>query len=200
MGLFYCSNHADIHLRMAIASSAAIKKFQGTRSRLVRESDQKEFYGWVVETGTELIIAIDGEKPAENERLEVFLGSKAGSCSFITTIGRTDGNRCAFAWPELIRIGEPNHEARRKSERVSGKIETPVEVMDLAPNGMGLLTDFRLETGANIDLRLTTDFGELCLTATVVYCRPEDNLFRVGVKLQELSRLNQARWDQVLAA
>ena len=185
---------------MAIASSAAIKKFQGTRSRLVRESDQKEFYGWVVETGTELIITIDGDIPSENERLEVFLGSKAGSCSFITTIGRIDGNRCAFAWPELIRIGDPNPEARRKSERVTGKIEFPVEVMDLAPGGMGLLTDFRLETGAQIELRLSTDYGELCLSGTVVYCRPEDTQFRIGLKLQELSRLNQARWDQVLAA
>lgn len=185
---------------MAIMNSAPMNRFQGTRSKIVRESDQKEYYGWVVETESELVITIDGDMPAESDKLEVQLGSKTGSCTFSGSTSRIIGNRCSFEWPKLIRIGEPMLEARKKSEKVRGMIETPVEILDIAPSGIGLMTDFNLETGASVDLRLTTDYGDMSVRGSVVYCRPEGTQFRVGLKLNELSRLDQARWDQILAA
>lgn len=188
---------------MAIMNSASLRRFQGTRVRLVRQSDRTEFDGWVVETETELVTAIAGSLPTLGESLEIQLGSQTGSCAFSAKISRIEGNRCAFPWPALIRLGGPQPEARRKPTTLTGTIKgsrSPVQVLDLAPSGIGISSDLKFEPGDSIALNLTTEFGGLALSGSVIYCQEEGSTFRSGIQLANLGRLDQARWDQILAA
>ena len=195
---------------MGKTDANGMKRFHNTRVKYQRLMDGTEHYGWVVsEVEDKLVIQADGQCAFEpGEEFEILLSCKSSSSTFNSTLLKGNGDRLFLSLPSLIRMDAPTAEARRKPPAIAGEITSPepekdIKVIDIAPKGLGITTGKEYEAGQMIDLRLETKVGVISLRAQIVYCRAdseEEGVYRTGVFFDSLSRLDQARWVQVLAA
>lgn len=79
-----------------------------------------------------------------------------------------------------------------------------VILLDASLGGLGLRTDQNIPKGTVGLVRIETPHGAVTLKAIVQYCRSEGgggahDTFRLGMKIEEIDRLGQARWNQMMA-
>lgn len=76
-----------------------------------------------------------------------------------------------------------------------------VQVIDIAPEGMGLLTSHVLEPGAHVDIKMSTPFGDIAGNCVIRYCRrtsEKDDEIRSGIQFASIDRINDQRWRRFL--
>lgn len=85
-------------------------------------------------------------------------------------------------------------------ETDSGTVEG--SMIDASTSGMGLLLPNLLQKKSKVVVRVLTHVGEVKCVAEVRYCRADKQLihtFRVGLKIDEMDRVDKARWSQIKA-
>jgi hypothetical protein len=74
------------------------------------------------------------------------------------------------------------------------------QVLDVSATGLAFLSKAMLEVGSTIDMIVHTDGAKIPLSGEIRYCRKapaHGDLYRVGVKIGELSRLDAAKWSRI---
>lgn len=113
-----------------------------------------------------------------------------------------EGSICYLVISSTPKYTEPQFEPRTAVVGISGcrlDAEGSFHVSDLSPKGMGIEADFEVSKGAVIRLNVTTQMGEIVVDGEVRYCRKMDGgRFRIGLSIQELSRIESAKWLKLL--
>ena len=84
------------------------------------------------------------------------------------------------------------------AELTSGSATVRVPIHDVSESGLGLIVDQSVATGIQVELQLETPAGTVHRIGTVVYSRPSGDGARVGVALEEMSRIDGSRWRKLL--
>jgi hypothetical protein len=79
----------------------------------------------------------------------------------------------------------------------------PVEgkIVDLSSKGLGVAIHIPMQKGTAVRVKISCASGEILGEGEIRYCRQVSEVppeFRVGIKLQPLDRLNQARWNRLM--
>jgi hypothetical protein len=75
-----------------------------------------------------------------------------------------------------------------------------LEVLDISEQGLGLLSFAPVQTGSRVKLSLETPYGPVKVSGLVRYCRSDPKrigLYRAGLYLDEMGRLDRARWNKL---
>jgi len=193
-----CADNAIVTLGM--------KRFISTRAKLESVSDPtNQFFAWVADVkGSRLHLKVDnGPKIDPGSVFSIQLSSNRSSSNFdIEFMGMESGN-CVFHMPELIRMEPPIEQARRRAGVKTATIKATdviVDVIDVGPKGIGILASESYDSETELDLVLDTVLGDIQLSAKVVYSRFEETGFRTGLTISKIGRIDEARWNQLLAA
>jgi hypothetical protein len=190
-----------------------------SRSRLQRIRDAKFFNGWIKGFDDEQIHV----QLASNEVLElgdIFVIEVHGADCYAMIkgkLGMVSESIAVFTFMEKPRYFPPKERVRVKVEGVSatlGVLANPheevaehpmysleVEVNDVSHEGVGILSSSRLDRGTQISLLVDSPAGPVQCKGEVRYCKPEpehDSLYRIGILLQQMGRLELARWTKMI--
>ena len=180
------------------------ESFVNVRVRIQRLSDAKFYSGWCRQfTDTDVILDITG-----GEQFEM------GSTFFVTI----NGVETAASFPAEVVIQQPGYlklrvlnevrygkimeEARRAVMGLSGvihleDIEVDIQINDVSAKGFGGTIEGVLPKGTIVRFSLECQFGTIGGSAEVRYCRPETKealRHRVGLKIEQMGRIESARW------
>lgn len=200
--------------------------FTNTRTRFQRLNDLKFFYGWVVQVDREKLTVrafVDEEvKPGQIYVFEL-IGLKGSR----TMAGKLDNSPALEGLPteskdgasavemvltfspiRQIKASEEMKSCRKSAQLLVGSIrrssgEMDVAIADVSPSGAGLILSKELKTSEKIELVVNVNERELTLAGEVRYCNKEKaspGMFRVGIQLKELSRVDSAIWTQFMEA
>ncbi len=195
---------------MALLSEQSTKihagqSFVRARARLKRLSDGACFAGYIesinhigisirlnaselrVERGDEFCIDVTGHRAAVALSVEVIAVEGA-------VIHHAMLRPVAFHEKQqdvrLLMFGDPcriNHEGA----------DFPAMSIDIAENGLGILTSASLEAGAMVDFNLSSFAGEVRGRGEIRYCQPDiavKSQFRAGILVTELTEDSKLRW------
>lgn len=107
-----------------------------------------------------------------------------------------------------LRISPSSESARIRVNGVCVKFLLPEgrivtgELSDTSSTGMGVTTDGEMGKGEAVKFAIDTHLGSIGGQGFVVYCRPDpehDGVFRVGIRLEEMGRLDGPRWHRFLS-
>lgn len=181
------------------------------RARLQRMKDAKFFNGWVKEFDFEqeqLAIQIYGSQ-AVFEPGELFMVEIHGCDRTVIAKGKVSmasEGIVAFTFAGEPISMPPREKSRIKVEGVGATMSADcgtldVEVSDISAEGCGILSSAQVEKGTTIDLMIDSPAGPIDCKGEVRYCKTEpelQGLFRIGLLLQPLGRLEQARWNKMI--
>lgn len=180
----------------------------GTRVRCQRMSDAKLFNGWVREL-TETTIDVQLESTASVVLKERFAFEIYGFSQNVIVLGevaQTKPDGIHFRLSSNLRLTAPSESVRLRTDGISVfcTIQTAAdaieaEVVDVSSGGVGLLSPKELTRGDILNFKFETQYGIAEGQGEIRYCKksPDDDLFRVGVKLQFESRVSRGRWAQL---
>lgn len=182
--------------------------FINTRVRLQRLSDAKFFSGWVKDfTRTDLVVKLGG--PAQVKPGETFMVQVHGHSStalFRALLKGISPNELAFAIPEPVRFLTASEQVRVSVEGVTATLTSAgraleTTVVDLSVGGAGLVSTREIKRGEHVRVLFETPLGNVECDAEVRYCKAEsieDGTYRIGVRLEELGRIERARWNRLV--
>lgn len=186
----------------------SLETFKGTRAWLQRISDSKLFAGWMKELNrADAVVDIpSGNELRAGQEFMVQAFGPSACATFRTRLRLMSGTRGSFAIEGEVRFLKSTEEPRMKVSGVTATIEddyAPFEaqVVDISSSGMGMVSSIPLEKGETVKLTISTLAGPVGALAEVRYNRQVSEnpiAFRIGLKLQPLARLNQARWNRLL--
>jgi hypothetical protein len=184
------------------------KGFINTRARFQRMTDAKFFAGWVKDFSMSSIhvsLAYDANlEPGQQFMFEVHGHSVAAV--FPAELSVVSGDDLVFSIPQPLRLVTPNEEARVYVRDVTGilkgeTMEVDVLVVDVSKKGAGVLAPMPLAAGERITLELDTLQGPVICCGEVRYCRPDSRewgQFRAGILLDDMGRIERARWARLV--
>jgi len=191
------------------SSANGLRHFENTRAVITKIQDNQELFAWVHPSpaGTLILVTALTDSVLNGDPCIIHLNSNQASTTFSAICsGNLDG-KAYFPVPSLIRMEPPKAQIRRRAPLINARILTGTEevqcpVIDVAERGLGLETPASYETGQHLKIILETKTGEVHVEGTVVYCRLDDEtqLFRTGFNITRLSRIDERRWSQLLAA
>ncbi len=191
------------------SSSNGLRHFENTRAVITKIQDNQELFAWVHPSpvGTLILVADVKDSVLNGDPCIIHLNSNKASTTFTAICNGILDGKIYFPVPSLIRMELPEAQVRRRAllmnaRILSGTEELKCPVVDVAERGLGLVTPASYETGQQLKVILETKTGEVHVDGTVVYCRfdNESQSFRTGFKFTSLSRIDERRWSQVLAA
>lgn len=187
----------------------ALESYIRARARLQRLADAKLFNGWLQNVNG-LEISIECGEARDCRIGDEFFIQAFGPTECAAFNGklhlRSDSNLLLKIQPP-IRYVAATEDARIRVDGISVMLKVDDEpfeasVSDASRKGMGLVSPIQVDKGAQVELEVTTPRGSVLATGQVRYCRPdnvESGKFRVGIKLDELNRLDRARWHRILS-
>ena len=100
----------------------------------------------------------------------------------------------------------PREKARIKVEGIGATLTSSngaidVEVSDISIEGCGLLSSVQVEKSSLVELLVDSPAGPIDCRGEVRYCKNDSEmpgLYRIGLLLQPLGRLEQARWNKMI--
>jgi hypothetical protein len=179
-----------------------------TRARFQRLSDAKFFAGWIKEFTSEHVFVHCSDAPTV-EKGQRFLFQVHGaqeSAMFEAVLQDARTHDLQMEVVGAIRFLPPNEDMRVFVDGISARmksktIDIEALVMDVSSRGVGLLLQSKLERNQDVELTIHSPQGAVTCQARVKYCRPDTkrpDLYRAGVMLHDLSRIDQARWNRLL--
>ncbi len=182
--------------------------FARTRARLQRLSDAKIFSGWVSTINDhEAVLRINGENNLRVEdQLFVQAFGDGVTAQFTGLVERAHCQTVTLSYASAIKAIPTKEEVRLKTSLILGEIDASgfkleFQVVDVSRGGIGIVTKLPLVKGAVVSVAIHEHIAELQCTAEVRYCRPiegDEGAFRAGLRLNELDRINQARWNRIV--
>lgn len=191
------------------SSSNGLRHFENTRAVITKVQDNQELFAWVHPSPVGTLILVTDVKDAvfNGDPCIINLSSNKASTTFTAICSGILDGKIHFPVPQLIRMEPPQTQVRRRAPLMNARIfssagEISCPVVDVAERGLGLVTAASYETGQQLKVILETKTGEVHVDGTVVYCRfdNETQNFRTGFIFTSLSRIDERRWSQVLAA
>lgn len=185
---------------------STLSQFKNTRARLTRLSDGTPTYAWVIDINPKRMVvqAVTGSL-AMRETYEIALCSNKSSTKFVAEMIGIDHGNSVFLMPDLIRMEAPVENARRRTDVSTATLLNPnagttVSVIDVGVNGLGIITEASYDSDTLVELRLNTNLGDIEMVCKVVYSRFEEGGFRTGLQVEKIGRIDQARWNLLLAS
>lgn len=184
-----------------------IQRFLGTRVRLQRLGDGKFFTGLLGDlTQSNCRISVkktEGIEVGDQFVTQVF--GHGASALLKGTVNAKSDEQIVMMLNEPIKLIQSSEQARIAVTDVKAILRYEGEsieaaVLDVSIGGAGLQVAQVLERGATIELAMDSPHGPVAAVGIVRYCRPEpdvENLFRVGVQLNGMSRVDGARWRRM---
>ncbi len=181
---------------------------EGFRARFNRLSDAKIFNGWVHKSTPQGITVLgDPDLPlAIDDKFMFEIVTKQQRISFtgnLRGIGVGLYDFSIVSAPSAVPCNEP-FRIVGKGVQVSLVKEDDVietEVIDLAPDGLGLKTLAPLDRGLILRANIETPAGPISCDAEVCYCRKtrsSSESYRVGIKIALDDRVSRGRWVRTL--
>jgi len=181
--------------------------YKDTRVRLQRVKDAKFFSGWVMEMGGDSASVLLNDSTSM-EVGNILVGEVCGrdNRALIDAVVST-------VEEDLVSLGfrrTPRYEVARECSRTlvrnvignlcyQGEV-VDVQVLDVSAKGIGLLTYAPLQPGDRVNISLESPHGPIKVGGQVRYCRPDAKrigLYRAGLFVDELGRLDRARWQKL---
>lgn len=187
-----------------------MKEFESTRAILTRKADDQTYYGWV-QPGLEGQLLLKIESCPEFAAGEVFgieLHSTKHSTNFEANYRGSKQETYFFSLPKLIMMDQPSGQARLKRPAIKAEVNTGESLaegwlLDLGTGGGAVIATASFESGSKIKIKVIAGGHTIEVDAEVIYSRfeqEEGGQFRTGFKIQQMSRIDQARWTQLLAS
>jgi hypothetical protein len=182
-----------------------------TRARLQRLSDMKFFSGWVESMeNTEVRIRLKPSKAVvgRGDQFSVEVAGKTQTAVFIGEVSEVNSSVVVLDLPRGVAFLPKKENARVSMFGYRGRLifegcEYQFTLVDVSENGLGLVVSGEIERGATIQFEVFTPLGQIEGEGEVRYCRTDTenaNQFRVGILMQELGRIERARWNHLLDA
>ena len=195
-----------------------LSAFLGARCRLYRRKDAKVLNGWIQHfKGATLIVTTEDQlecASGDQFYLEA-AGSDRKACLDVIKAGEADtaqadaaaassGRDLFFQILGHVQLARSDEQSRvlvsgMSAELSFGAHKVPARVNDVSESGLGLVMDKPLPAGMPVELRLNTPAGTVFCTGTIAYAKPCENGTRVGVSLDEMSRIDGSRWRRLFA-
>lgn len=206
--------------------SSRIQSFINTRARFQRLEDAKLFSGWVTGLSAKsAVVTVSGQseiRPGQTFLFHVF-GPEL-TAVFEARFEVRSGNLLAFGLmgPIRTRAGSedmrlrihgtkatlysaplPQDEYDEMSLGNPGESDPGVElgtaqVIDVSSRGVGLMGTLNFMKGDRLRIVLDTPWGATECIGEVKYSKAEGKLFRIGVNIVEIDRLNHGRFGRLL--
>ncbi len=188
----------------------------GTRVRFQRLSDAHNFNGWILRLKGDGVVVTTGSEVelevGDRFRFEAF--GLRRSVEFQAVLLKA-GNPVAGGPDDSLQrylalrvVGKPAELDAKEVVRLhvegmsacvtAGPTRELVEVVDIAPRGMGIHCRTIIEPGAEVELEIGTVYGSVHAKGKVCYCRRSREargLGRIGISLTQLNRVDAARWE-----
>jgi len=184
------------------------EKFQSlTRVRLQRLGDAKLYNGWLLEYAVQTVTIGFESLPAisfgDQLMAEAYLhGTRIVMPVRAVKITKEDSVFSCLAEPK---ISDSNESARIKCSAIpltiyANGFDFEASTLDIAPGGIGILSPLPMVKGDIVEVQIRTAHGEIKTKAVICYNKDLDKEleghYRVGLKFDELDRVNKARWQR----
>ena len=178
----------------------------GFRIRLVSETTQKAYGGWVV--GYDLD-ALEIKLTARNfeatpGRWLAFVVHSDGEVVLPVRLTKHDGKRLLVSVVGFAQLSANKLDARqwhwKVHELVVNDMDLPVMVSDISANGIGIVSEHFIATGTRIKVEIPGRNEDFLLSGTVIHASTAEDsgLHRLGVQLDQMDRATRARWNVFL--
>lgn len=201
-------------------------QFKGARAQIQRVSDARFFGGWVEQLDwPKMRLKIETHlKPSLGDEFSVRLYGPDMDAVFRATLLQSSFVAAKPAAPDaeprpaLVTLGLHIHtavdlvssseDARFTAPDLRAYIRLPfkdvdVPVLDISSEGIGVLSPIKFGPRQLIQLQVFSQTKVIECTAEVRYCRKTrgpEQLYRLGLKVQELARMDAPYWRKLWAA
>jgi hypothetical protein len=183
---------------------AALKLAQGVvdaRVTLQRKRDAKIYHGWVVAFDSHRLVArlSKSEILVADDVYVCRVGREGGDLLFEVASAGATGNCHHFGVVSRIDVLECQGDARYARSLPAEIDGLPATIVDVSSGGIGLVCLAKFPTGEKV----TVETEGIQLRGEVRYSRrmrDAEGTYRVGIKLDNLSRVDRARWMEVVFA
>ncbi len=192
-----------------MTSAPLLEQFVGTRAELKSQSEDVTLFGWVKAVITNQIIIHfpAGQEFQRDDSFEIILSCHNASTKFFSKYLGLAGEIPAFETPMVVRLSPASGVLRKQSpiksvQITSATINVSAVILDIARVGFAIQTNESFEQGQKVSAEFVTPDGSpMQMDVVVVYCRfdQDSQLFRVGFEHKSLGRIDQARWQILLA-
>ncbi|RYG26301.1 hypothetical protein EON82_03890 [bacterium] len=189
--------------------SASIRTFRNVRVRLHRRNSDKWLAGWVTHLARdEARVRLWSHIPFDvNEPV-------AGECYGQGTVARFNGKVFAQANLDIavalngsISYAPSEETPRIYASGLNGQLQgnkksATLQVLDVSPLSLGVLTDCGFDSGDRLVMSLPTEMGPVAAQVSVANCREDPNApghYRIGLHIDDMARLDRARWGRLVA-
>lgn len=184
------------------------KTLANTRARFQRLSDAKLFSGWVRIFDKESIVVMSN-KPAVCKAGDEFMFQVYGPGKvvlFKATFQAQYAKELSFAISSPLQYAPAKEEMRVLTEGTTGVLtgeghEMEVMLIDISAGGAAVISAIYFSKETPVELQVASPAGPISLKGEVKNCREADGMgsqYRVGIRLAPVTRVDSARWNQML--
>jgi hypothetical protein len=171
------------------------------RVSLQRLSDARIVHGWVSEFDTTWFTArLTGNlSVAPGDKFTVRVFREGGDLAFIALARSAASGIFRFDIEGKISVHEPQGDPRYSRQTPAYIDDFPATVVDVSPQGIGLITAVPFRPGDQI----TVAVEGVQVRGEVRYCRPlrdAGSNYRIGLRLVPMDRIGRARWSEIVHA
>lgn len=187
------------------------KDFLQRRVRLQRLGDGRFGAGWASEirpNGLVVTVSLPSFF-ATGDRVALDIYGHDEVAHTVASVTRAGAQTIELTFETDIRVYRPSPEEPRTPvpelpARVSLEgAALSARVVDVSPNGIGLVSVHKVDKGAVINIQVFAEDGAIEITGEVRYCRsikgPREE-YRLGARIQPPTRLDAAKWSRLLAS
>ncbi len=191
----------------------AMEQFIGRRARFQRLTDGKLFSGWIEACDEERLTLLSTSTACPDRGDDIYLEG----CSDLLAVsfqGRVvesikgPSPRIYVCCNGEIRYGSPHENARRRIKRypVLVTLESGVParafIVDASKHSIGLICDQPIDRNSSVKVSVQGSSAVFHVEGHVLYCvtdRRHDKLYRFGLFVPEMPRLEQQRWERFIS-
>lgn len=195
-------NYEDINFNH---NEPDLASFFNTRAKVTRQQDGKVLAAWVSPNPSgQLQLTIGHAHDFQpGDLMDIVLTNARQSINLVARFIGESGGRGTFQVLQDSAPTKPVERMRKQEEGamariISGGMEAVVPVRDVAPGGVAVTAPFMMQADTFVRLTVQCRLGLVNMEARVVYCRPEENLFRVGFQITRLQGNDEIIWWQLL--
>lgn len=170
-------------------------------------ADARFFHGWVKElTASAVVVSFSDASSLEPGQSFMFhLYGRTSDAVFAAELTMVSGEDALFSIHQSMRLLTPSEEARVFVGDVEGSLQgdlldIDIIILDISRRGAGILAPIPVSAGERVRLEVDTPTGTVTCYGEVRYCKPDSRVFghyRAGLRLEEMDRIEKARWLNV---